>query len=70
MHGFLVNGFANANVSVWLKPPGLRIENDAAPVPLLQYSCAIGAISPLAGPVRLRRLTSMLVACAKGVVNR
>jgi len=37
-------GFAYGNVSVWLKPPGLRIENDAAPVPLFQYSCAIGAI--------------------------
>jgi len=34
MHGFLVNGFAYANVSV-AQAAGLRIENDAAPVPLL-----------------------------------
>ncbi len=52
--------------SLWLKPLGLRVQNDAAPVPLLQYSCAIGVIVTSSQPERLRRLTWTLVESAKG----
>jgi hypothetical protein len=57
-----------ANVLV-AQAAGLRVQNDAAPVPLLQYSCAIVAIVTASQPERLRRLTWTLVEVRRGAVN-